>query len=254
VVFEDDCHFIDGFDVALNHFLESLPEDWQQAYLGGQLIHTERHPPIKINEHCYRPYNINRTHAFAVSRAGMLPLYRWLNDLPFAANDHIDHHLGRWHEDKRNKVFCPPRWLCGQMGCSSNVSGKVEPITFFQDAIDQTQDHRLLDDPICLVYRGDAALLRTPEVRALVHCGNTLDSDGYDVGLALAHKLKDPVAEIGRWYGWVRSEIIRYKTTQIPCLFHHRIEEEWIKEAGLRVVTINPKTIEEFTIQAKAIR
>jgi hypothetical protein len=243
IVFEDDAKFRPGFDAGFNRFFDVMPEGWQQAYLGGQLQHTNTHPTVKVNAEVFRPYNVNRTHAFAVSREGMLPIYRHICNLPFANEEHIDHHLGRWHEDQRNAVYVPPKWLVGQHGDSSNVSGKDEPISFFVDPEATALDHWLYHDPVCVVFQGSRLLLQ--QSRAYLHAGNSVDANGFDVTLSLAAKFVDPIPEIQRWYGWIRGEIVRGNSKALPCLYHPRITEAMLQQCGFRCVTLNANTLED---------
>lgn len=245
LIFEDDAKFRVGFDGSMKRFMNAIPDDWQQAYIGGQLQHTHSHQTIKINTEVYRPYNVNRTHGYMVSRSGMLPIYKWISALPFEPKEHIDHHLGRWHEDMRNKVYCPPRWLIGQMGDSSNVSGRKDPVNFFVDPIDTTIDHWLYEKPVCIVYRGSRALLQ--QARYYLHAGNSIDANGYDVGLSLACKMRDPIPEIDKWYGWIRGEIVRSNSAAIPCLYHPKITEEMLAGCGFSYVILNANTIDDIT-------
>lgn len=245
IVFEDDAQFRPDFDDKFESFVSKVPDDWQQVYLGGQLLHCDTHPTVKICEGVYRPYNVNRTHCYIVSRGGMLPIYQHLSDLPFVAREHIDHHLGRWHEDQRNAVYCPGRWLVGQMGSSSNVSGKIEEVQFFQDPIHSALEHRLYDDPICVIFRGSRRLLH--ESRDYLHQGNSLDAMGCDITLSLAAKYADPTPEIDRWYGWIRGEIVRSNSQALPCLFHPRITDEMIADCKFRPIVIEPKTLDDVT-------
>jgi len=246
IVFEDDAQFRPNFDSNFEQFVEAIPDDWEQAYLGGQLLHTNTHPTIKINQEVYRPYNINRTHAFMVSRTGMLSIYQHLCDLPFHPREHIDHHLGRWHEDQRNKVYVPKHWLVGQNGFASNVSGRTEEIKFYEDPYTTCQEHRLYDDPICIVFRGSRDLLL--QSRKLLHAGNQIDKHGIDVTLTLAAKLLDPIPEIDKWYGWIRSEIIYNKSNALPCLYQPRITNEMLNGCSFRAIEVHPKTYEDIEL------
>jgi GR25 family glycosyltransferase involved in LPS biosynthesis len=243
LVFEDDAKFREGFDTGFSAFCSALPDYWQQAYIGGQLLHTHTHPTVKVNEHVYRPYNVNRTHAFAVSRAGMLPIYQHISNLPFVEKEHVDHHLGRWHEDQRNYVYVPPKWLVGQQGSSSNVSGKTEPPTYFDDPASTFIDHWLYRDPLCVVFRGPREVLQ--QSRTYLHQGNQIDASGFDVTLSLAAKFADPIPEIDRWYGWIRGEVVRSNSKALPCLFHPRITNEMLSKCGFRFIECNARTIHE---------
>ena len=236
LVFEDDAQFVPDFREKLDAFMCEVPEDWHQIYLGGQLMHEYTHPPVKLTDRVYRPYNVNRTHCFAVSRAGMVPIYQHISNLPFFNEDHIDHHLGRWHEDPNSRIYCPDRWMVGQMGSSSNISGKFDPVTFFKDPIDCAIKHPLYDKPVCALYRGPSRPLRA--AFKYLHCGNTIDAHGYDVTLSLAAKFADPVPEIARWFHWIRSEIARGNSTAIPCCYHPRIRKEDLEKVCPNIIEI----------------
>ena len=132
VVFEDDAIFRPNFDEQLQSFVAELPDDWEMSYLGGQLLHEGAHPPKLITEHVYIPYNVNRTHCFAVHRRGYEKVYKHLNSV-FVEREHIDHHLGRLHETGLLKIYCPGKWLVGQDGGPSNISGNNNAATFWVD-------------------------------------------------------------------------------------------------------------------------
>jgi len=246
IVFEDDAQFRPDFDTNLHDFMYAIPDDWEQLYLGGQLQHEGRSPPVKVTNSVYRPFNVNRTHCFAISSDGMLPAYKHISNLPFHDQEHIDHHLGRWHEDPTTKVYCPPRWLVGQMGFSSNVSGKIEEIQYYSDPVDISPSHALYDNPICILYRGPKALLK--EIPHLVHVGNKLDRNGYDISLSLAANYANPLPEIQRWYNWIRSEIVNTKSKQLPCLFHPRIKQSDLEQI-CKVHVIDTSSLEELKLQ-----
>ena len=240
-VFEDDAHFATYFSSYLANIAEYLPDDWQQLYLGGQLLHEHIYPPIKINDHIYQPYNVNRTHAFCVSRKGMLPMYRWISNLPFHSGEHIDHHLGRLHETHEYKVYCPGQWLVGQGGSTSNISGKTEEVSFWENPENFALSHWLYDKPICVVLRSSVDIAKKLDEK--FHYGNWRDNSGYDHGLTQASKYRYPGPEITKWYNAIRSEIVKEKSNKIPCLFHPMITDEMISQANLgKVIYIdNPK-------------
>ena len=245
IVFEDDAVFVDDFNERLGEFLSRLPTDWHQVYLGGQLLHTNAHPPIRVCDGVYRPYNVNRTHCFAARGDGMLAMYRHLSNLPFHTSEHIDHHLGRWHETYRYNVYCPGKWLVGQGGGSSNVSGKTEPITFYDNPEDMAMDHPLYRYPACVVYRGPRDVVERL-CDEFCHKGYNLDRAGYDRGLAEAWKYKDSATEIKRWYSCVRSEIVREKKQKVPVLWHPRVSDEMVEEANLgNIVTVETDEYEK---------
>ena len=133
IVFEDDALFRADFEILLKQLMAELPGDWEQLYLGGQLLHEQRHPPQRFTDHLLIPFNVNRTHCFAVHQRGYEKLYRHLNAVPFQNGEHIDHHLGRLHESRGLKIYCPAKWLVGQDGGPSNISGNTNAATFWID-------------------------------------------------------------------------------------------------------------------------
>lgn len=232
IVFEDDAVFCEDFVQSAETFFGCLPDDWHQAYLGGQLLHAHAHPPIRVSDHVYKPYNVNRTHCFALNGDGILSAYRHCSNLPFHTAEHIDHHLGRWHESYKNNIYCPWKWLVGQGGSPSNVSGKHDPINFFQDPETMSIDHPLYKSQACVVFRGPREVVEQL-CEDYCHKGYNLDKAGYDRTLCDAWKYKEPGPEIKKWYSHVRSEIAREQKRKIPVLWHPRITDEMIEEASL---------------------
>lgn len=234
IIFEDDAQFKYDFEEKALEFFEHLPEDWEQAYLGGQLIHAKQRPPIRINDHVYRPFNVNRTHCYALSKIGMEKIYKYISNLPFHPSEHIDHHLGRLHEDNRFKVYCPDMWLVGQHGSSSNVSGKHEEVTFYQPPITYAKDHWLFKNPVCVLFRCSPTLVE--ECKEFLHFGNSTNSDGYDISLQEASKYRYPIPKVTEWYNWVRNECI--ESERIPAAYHPFLTQELLEQAGARNVVV----------------
>lgn len=127
MIFEDDAEFCDGFARKAIEYLDSLPCDWLQAYLGGQ--HLKRPIELAGSDLVMRAQNINRTHAYAINgRAGLLALYRHLTDTSdWKAGHHVDHHYGRLHKSSATGFYTPTEWLCGQSAGQSDVSCKSVP-------------------------------------------------------------------------------------------------------------------------------
>lgn len=128
LILEDDVFFEKGFQRNVARFIDALPENWQQIYLGGQHLFQNEHPPVRINEEVIKPYNVNRTHAFALHRRGMLPVYQWLTDYVKHSEKpghHVDHRLGELHATGKFHVYAPLRWIAGQVQSLSNITGRV---------------------------------------------------------------------------------------------------------------------------------
>ena len=66
LLFEDDAVFCEGFSQRATEFLEAVPDDWGMIYFGGQHLFVNQNPPLRVNDLVFRPYNLNRTHAFAL--------------------------------------------------------------------------------------------------------------------------------------------------------------------------------------------
>jgi len=115
LVFEDDAILHPDFNEKARQFLSHLPDDWGLAYLGGQHLHR---PAQDLDDYVAVPYNVNRTHCFAVRGTMMRRLYEVLvNDDYFdSASGHVDHHLGRWMMTQPGGVYCPAKgeWFVGQ--------------------------------------------------------------------------------------------------------------------------------------------
>ena len=203
VVFEDDAGFVDDFPDAVRSYVDELPADWGLAYLGGQHLYAGKHPPQRISDRVYRPYNVNRTHAFMVrGRENMKALYRHLHWNDWQSKHHIDHHLGRLTqrryqalvqgknvEKESIAVYTPERWLVGQLPTKSNICGrKWEQTRFFNDA--RNADHS--DAPFFAVlgpHRSGTSCVAMVMHHLGVHMGNQLGGyestgGGEAVGLA----------------------------------------------------------------------
>ncbi|MGB7344240.1 MAG: glycosyltransferase family 25 protein [Pirellulaceae bacterium] len=192
VVFEDDAGFGDDFCERLQQFIAELPADWGMAYLGGQHLYAGKNPPHKVSEHVYRPYNVNRTHAFMVrGREAMKALYRHLTWNDWHTKHHIDHHLGRLIQRRYQAlvqgkniqkesiaVYTPDRWLVGQLPTKSNICGrKWSQTRFFNDA--KNADHS--DAPFFAVlgpHRAGTSCVAMVMHHLGVHMGNQLG--GYE--------------------------------------------------------------------------
>lgn len=134
-VFEDDAMFVPDFASKLADFLKALPPDWEQAYLGGQLLKKNEQPPVKVNECVIKPFNVNRTHAYLLRGLGIQKVYEWLCDTVTWQRDfpqhHVDHRMGKLHESGTINVYAPVEWLVGQAAGGSDVNGKRLSPRFF---------------------------------------------------------------------------------------------------------------------------
>jgi GR25 family glycosyltransferase involved in LPS biosynthesis len=149
LIFEDDAVFADNFTANALQFLEHVPENWDQIYFGGEHLHQNETPPVRVNHLVCRGRNINRTHAYAIT-ANMMAhcvetLDRELPDIRPWNYYNFDYQLGAMHETRRayGPTIGMNQWLCGQIKGPSDVMherkflstmwwrefGVVEPVT-----------------------------------------------------------------------------------------------------------------------------
>lgn len=137
LILEDDAVFCENFEEQAVAFLGELPGDWDCLFLGGQ-HHKAVCPPIQISENVLYPYNVQRTHAHAYRRHFIPVIHDWLVDEDvqrMKPAQHIDHRLGRFHQQRKHKIFCPVKWLIGQRASKSSISGKRRPTQFWNKSL-----------------------------------------------------------------------------------------------------------------------
>lgn len=131
---EDDALFPPDFAERVERFLDAVPGDWDQIYLGGQHRGLRTRPPQQINAEVIRPFMVNRTQAYAVRGRFILQLYRHLCDWPTHAQHtrhHVDHRMELLHKSGRYHIYAPTHWLIGQAGGKSDISGRTAQDRFW---------------------------------------------------------------------------------------------------------------------------
>lgn len=138
LILEDDAVMCPGFATQVRAFLSELPEDWGIAYLGGQHIHLSRGLPSQISEWVYRPFNVNRMHAYAVrGHETMAQILEFVNKQSnWTEAHHVDHFLGAFQERYPRLTYVPKVWLAAQMEGISNISGRNLGFRVFQSSED----------------------------------------------------------------------------------------------------------------------
>jgi hypothetical protein len=131
LILEDDVFFLENALEQLQKFMQNVPQDWGQLYLGGQhrmKVTRTPHPGVVVGN------SVNRTHAYAISSTYVQAIYRHVSYMmDYNGNNyHIDHQLERAHQRHDWPVYCPDKWICGQRAGSSNVSGKTLPAMVWQ--------------------------------------------------------------------------------------------------------------------------
>jgi hypothetical protein len=125
LILEDDVVFDPQFAERARVYIESIPLLDGMVYFGGQHLGQERHPPLRINEHVFLAYNINRAHAYGIiGRRAMKDIYRHICRNDWLPNHHIDHHFGRLQESFEITAYTPTYWMAGQGPGKSNICGR----------------------------------------------------------------------------------------------------------------------------------
>ena len=227
VVFEDDAIFREDFPHEYSCFLHELPDDWEMIYLGGQLLYEHQHPPRQLSAHVYVPYNVNRTHCFAVHHRGYEKVYKHLfsNMQP---GEHIDHHLGRLHQSGQLKLYCPRKWLVGQDGGPSNISGNTNAATYWIDPEQLAVDHPAWHERFVPAIFLEAPIELACELeRKGWHRGHWQNSDRYDQGVCDALGSGNLLGRLTQWYNTVFTEAIREGKACV-CLHHPQLSWDFV--------------------------
>jgi hypothetical protein len=246
LVFEDDALFRSDFDSLYEKVLAELPDDWEQLYLGGQLLHEHQHPPQRISDNLFVPHNVNRTHCFAVHRRGYEKLYRHLNATPFHNGEHIDHHLGRLHESRGLKLYCSGKWLVGQDGGPSNISGNNNSATFWVDPERlsnpvPSQENR----PIPAVFLEATLEVAIELERRGWHRGHWQNEHRLDRGVCQALASPHAKEELHRWYKAVIPEAVREGKVCV-CLYHPNLSSACVQTLEFaKFISIRSDTAED---------
>lgn len=131
LILEDDAIPVHSLAADWARFEKLLPGNWGMIYLGGQHL-RKSHPPRTINEYWQVPWNVNRTHAYALRGETMRTVYKYLCDTTnWKSSQHIDHRLGALHQTGSLPLYSCTLWLFGQAEGRSDVSGKAENLRFW---------------------------------------------------------------------------------------------------------------------------
>lgn len=133
LLLEDDAVFPADFAERWRAIEAELPADCGVLYLGGQHLMQQRQAPTKVSKSLVRPYNVNRTHAWAlIGQQTMRDVYQHLcSTKEWRSGHHIDHHMGLLHMSRKVPVYAPVEWIVGQRADKSDVSGRDVPTRFW---------------------------------------------------------------------------------------------------------------------------
>jgi hypothetical protein len=180
LILEDDACFPKDFRERAARYLSEIPNDWQQIYLGGQHLRQNVQAPEFISNNVCRPFNVNRTHAYALRGDFLVTVYRWLSDYVAHAQNpqhHIDHRFGSLHETRRYNVYAPREWIVGQDEGYSDIRNASVPARFWAAASLEDKD---LPDLVAVIglHRSGSSCLAGMLHKLGVHMGDHLT--GYE--------------------------------------------------------------------------
>jgi GR25 family glycosyltransferase involved in LPS biosynthesis len=115
-IFEDDCLFVHDFPERYQELMDSLPDDWDAVFFGGQHVDKPLHTPIP---NLVRAQNCHRTHGYMIRGKYM----KHMLDVWSNCKTHLDFVWGMFHQKSWN-VYCPTQWLCGQFPSKSDITGR----------------------------------------------------------------------------------------------------------------------------------
>lgn len=121
LILEDDAVFAHNAVATMLETLEVVP-DWDQIYFGGQHLDTNDRPPVsEIPQKLIRCRNVNRTHAYAITREFAEVALNHMDGEwpPDPRLHHVDYRLAELHDSHR--VFAPWRFCIGQARGKSDV-------------------------------------------------------------------------------------------------------------------------------------
>ena len=92
LVFEDDAILDPKFDQLFDEFVRNVPKTWDQIYLGGEHLRV----PEDMGNGIFKGYDINRGHAYALSRKTFPDSTVWSWTIPIMGEISISNGTTIW--------------------------------------------------------------------------------------------------------------------------------------------------------------
>ncbi len=130
LILEDDAIFCDGFAERWDVIKETLPDDWDQVYLGGNLWKRQIKPTLRISRDWIAPglgAEVNACHAVGMRGTFCEDMLTDLTTKTIAVQ--VDYRYGRHHRGGKYRVYCACPWLVGQRaGFSDRTQAPIEEL------------------------------------------------------------------------------------------------------------------------------
>lgn len=126
LIFEDDAIFCHDFGERVCQFLDAVPADWLQVYLGGQHYRQSWGLPVAVNEHVLRCFDVNRLHAYAMRGCYAEEAIDYAMKRAEQTGKQVDYLMGDLCEARQAGVYSPldhpHSWLVGQAAGPSDIA------------------------------------------------------------------------------------------------------------------------------------
>lgn len=115
LIIEDDCEFVNGFNVLINELWQNLPEEWDMIWIGGNERNKQK---ARALEH-YQiiPGDYYGSHCILFSKSGIEKVYKTISVL--GVKDQIDIFYSRYIPDFKQYAFSVPlstqNWTVGDI-------------------------------------------------------------------------------------------------------------------------------------------
>jgi hypothetical protein len=238
LLMEDDCAFVKDAAEKLRAFLSTVPDDAHCLMIGGQ--QHDDGQSIPIGPGVRKVSQCERTHCFALSRAGMESLYRWWS---YPNDAHCDWQLGDWQESPSVNCYRPDPFIAYQASNFSTLCWRYEPARAWDGAVPMaSRNPATIPVVILQCTRETLDLMRR---RGVVHSGFWRDEEDIDKGLVQALKGDDPAKEIAELVKVLRGEVAGFDRA-IVALWHPRLR---LNYPGAETIAADSADDGEFKIK-----
>lgn len=235
LMLEDDLVWHSDAWERLDKFMKTVPSDWDQLMLGGQMIGSQG---PEVVEGVVKVRNCQRTHAYVIRGKAMKSLLNtW-----YTCGVHIDWKMGEWQ--KGWNVYAPSEFVFGQGAGKSDISGRNNATQFWTAPKNIPVVHLTAPKDVARRLRGYG-----------LHMGYDRDKDDLDKGLVKVAKLPERVrgTSLKRWIDTILWESASEENT-VGCVYHPDITAEEARKVYPDVIEAAGSSVEEILGQLADIK